>query len=264
MSSTEVWTDLNFLTSSTITGLRAPSDPTDAVRLQDLNTATEGLKDKGVAVVSTQSNINLAAPGATVDGVTMATDNIFLVRAQTAPAENGLYVYNGAATPATRVANASTAAELNQAIVRVIGGTNDGVTYRQTATVVTLDTDAVTWAVFGGTVSAATETSAGVLEIATAAEVSTGTDAVRAITPAALANSDKVARAFNADFGDGSATQFDFTHNFNTLDVHVQIRRTSGTYANVEATITRTGVNVARVNVNPAPTTNALRVMIKA
>lgn len=263
MAATAQWSDLDFLNVSGITNLRAPGGPNEAARLVDVLTATEGLKDKGVAVVSTQGNIDLASPGATIDTITMATNDPFLVRAQTAPEENGVYIWNGAATPATRAPNSSTATELNQAIVRVAGGSNAGVTYRQTATVVTLGTDAVTWAVFGSTVSAATDTAAGIVELATIAETSTGTDATRAVTPAGLAGSTLASRMYAADFGDGGATQFDFTHNFNTKDVIVQVKETAGDQATVEAAVSRTSVNVVRVNVNSAPATNALRVMIK-
>lgn len=47
-------------------------------------------------------NINLSAPGASIDGVAMAAGQSFLATAQTAPAQNGLYVWNGAAVAATR------------------------------------------------------------------------------------------------------------------------------------------------------------------
>lgn len=47
-------------------------------------------------------NINLAAPGTTIDGQAMANGQTFLATAQTVPAQNGLYVFNGAAVAATR------------------------------------------------------------------------------------------------------------------------------------------------------------------
>lgn len=52
-------------------------------------------------VVST-ANINLAAPGAIIDGATMAAGQTFLAAGQSNPAQNGLFVWNGAAVPATR------------------------------------------------------------------------------------------------------------------------------------------------------------------
>ena len=56
-----------------------------------------------------------------------------LVRAQTSGAENGIYVWNGAATPMTRALDASTFDELEQATTTVEEGTSAGTTYRQTA-----------------------------------------------------------------------------------------------------------------------------------
>ena len=48
------------------------------------------------------TNINLAAPGAFINGLTMALDESFLAAKQTIASENGVYVYKGAATPAIR------------------------------------------------------------------------------------------------------------------------------------------------------------------
>jgi hypothetical protein len=48
------------------------------------------------------TNINLAAPGAFINGLTIALDESFLAAKQTIASENGVYVYKGAATPAIR------------------------------------------------------------------------------------------------------------------------------------------------------------------
>ena len=47
-------------------------------------------------------NIAVATPGASADGITFANGDRVLLAGQTAPAENGPYVFNGAATPLTR------------------------------------------------------------------------------------------------------------------------------------------------------------------
>jgi hypothetical protein len=49
-------------------------------------------------------NINLAAPGAALDGVTMVNGQTFLAPLQTTGSQNGIYVFNGAAAAATRLA----------------------------------------------------------------------------------------------------------------------------------------------------------------
>lgn len=53
-------------------------------------------------VVAT-SNLDLAAPGGTIDGHTMVSGNTFLAAAQTDDEDNGPYVWNGATVAATRV-----------------------------------------------------------------------------------------------------------------------------------------------------------------
>lgn len=59
--------------------------------------------DKVFAVrAASSTNLDLSAPGASIGAVTMASGERFLAYGQTAPAENGIYVFNGAASPATR------------------------------------------------------------------------------------------------------------------------------------------------------------------
>lgn len=52
--------------------------------------------------VALSDNINLASPGATLDGITMSVDEEFLAPNQSTPAQDGIYVFKGAATPAVR------------------------------------------------------------------------------------------------------------------------------------------------------------------
>lgn len=97
--------------------------------------------------VGTQSNVDLSSPGANVDGCTVlnAADRV-LVQAQTISAQNGIYLWNGAGNAMTRATDADSAAELNGAVTQVLEGQLAGSTWRQTATVATVDTDAVRWA----------------------------------------------------------------------------------------------------------------------
>lgn len=70
-----------------------------------LSGLTSGLVEKGTVRVATTSNVNLSAPGATVDGVTLQSGDLFLAAGQTTGNQNGPYTYNGASTTATRAAN---------------------------------------------------------------------------------------------------------------------------------------------------------------
>jgi hypothetical protein len=257
----EVRANLAFAGGAKITGLPAAAANGEAVTFEQLNAAVEGVAWKDSSRVSTQGNVSLASPGATIDGITMVGGDRVLVRAQTAQAENGIYVWNGAAVAMTRAPDCDLAAELEQAITTVEEGTNAGVSFRQTSVNFTLGAGAVSWTVFGSGAGAASETSAGVAELATQAETDAGTDDARIVTPLKLATSAFAKRKFAADFGDGSATQFDVTHNFNTEDVIVSVRRNSDD-ADVLCDIRRFSVNVVRINVASAPGVNALRVVI--
>ena len=100
----------------------------------------------------------------------------------------------------------------------------------------TLETDALT---IGGTsvLAVATDSAQGAVELATAAEVQTGTDTSRAVTPDTLA-----ARSVVADIDVSSLTDakiVTITHNLGTADVMVQVYDKT-TEANIMCDIART------------------------
>jgi type II secretory pathway pseudopilin PulG len=101
---------------------------------------------QSVRVVS-QTNLNLVAPGGIVDGVAMLAGDRVLVKNQTNAAENGIYVWNGAAIPMTRAADADAAAELAGAMTQSMEGSQVGRTYRQIALAANgaVGTDTVQW-----------------------------------------------------------------------------------------------------------------------
>jgi hypothetical protein len=244
--------------------LPSPIDPNEPARLADLNSAIEGLAWKDSVRVATQGNINLNSPGATIDGITLSSGDRVLVKSQTTQAENGIYVFNGASTPMTRAADASTANELEQAVVTVEEGSSAGVTYRQTQVNFTLGTDPVLWTTFGTSVPQASETTAGIAEIATQAETDAGTDDQRIVTPLKLTNWAGRIRKYTTTIGDGSATLFNVTHNFNTRDVIVQVYYSGGTYDQIYCDVKATTTNMVQLSFSSAPAVNSLRVIILA
>jgi len=260
----DVLANLDFKGVSRILNLPSPTDPNEPARLADLNSAIEGLAWKDSVRVATQGNINLNSPGATIDGVTLSVGDRVLVKAQTTQSQNGIYVWNGASTPMTRAADANTANELEQAVVTVEEGTDAGVTYRQTQVNFTLGTDPVLWTTFGTSVPPASESTAGIAAIATQAETNAGTNDQKIVTPLKLANWSGRIRKHTATIGDGSATQFDITHNFGTRDVIVQVYRTSGNYDQVYCDVKAHTTNVVRLNFSSAPASNSYRVIILA
>lgn len=227
-----------------------------------VDSLVEGLAWKDSVRVASTATINLAAPGANIDGIAMAANDRFLAKNQTAAAENGIYVWTGAATPATRAADASTSAELEQAISGVEEGTSAGTSFRQTTINFVLDTGAVAWTTAFSTASAATETLAGIAEIATQAETDAGTDDARMVTPLKLKTSKLFAKGLFLTIGDGSATSFNFDHNLNTRDVIVTIYKLTGNFDDVNADVTRPTVNRVTISMSAAPAANAYRIVV--
>lgn len=258
----QVLTDLDFNNVSRVTNLPAPTADGHAATKAYVDSAVEGLAWKDSARVATQGNISVASPGATIDGVTMVTNDRVLVRSQSSASENGIYIWNGASTPMTRSLDASTASELEQAIVTVEEGTSAGATFRQTAVNFTLGSGNISWTSFGTSAPSATETTAGIAEISTQTETNTGTDDTTFITPLKLANWNGRLRRVSQTIGDGSATQYTVTHNLNTDDVQVEVFRTSGNKDSVLVDVDRTSVNAVRITFAAAPASNAFRVVV--
>jgi hypothetical protein len=251
------FTDLDLQSVSKVINVPTPTASGDAVPKSYVDSAVEGLAWKDSARVGTQSNINLSSPGSTIDGVTMASQDRVLVRNQSTQSQNGIYVWNGAAVAMTRSLDASTFAELEQAII-----TDAGTTWRQTQVNGTIDSSNVIWTSFAAAAPAASETTAGVAEIATQAEVDAGTDDLRIVTPLKLATWSGRLRKVSTNVGDGSATSYVVTHNLNTRDVIIRVFPNSGEYDDVEVDVQRTSTTTATLVFATAPASNAYRVVV--
>jgi len=256
------FTDLDLQSTSKVINLPTPSAAGDAVPKSYVDSAVEGLAWKDSARVGTQSSINLTSPGATIDGVTMASQDRVLVRNQSTQSQNGIYVWNGASTALTRSLDASTFAELEQAIITVEEGTDAGTTWRQTQINGTIDVSNVLFTSFAAAAPAASETTAGIAELATQAEVDAGTDDARILTPLKLANWSGRLRKVSTSIGDGSATSYVVTHNLNTRDVIIRVFPNSGQYDDVEVDVQRTSTTTATLVFATAPASNAYRVVV--
>jgi hypothetical protein len=257
----KIFTDFDFQSVSKVTNLPTPSASGDGVPKSYVDSLVEGLAWKDSCRVATQSNINLASPGATIDGVTMASQDRVLVRSQSTTSENGIYVWNGAAVAMTRSLDANTFAELEQAVTTVEEGTSAATTYRQDQINGTIGSSAISWQTFGVAAPAASETTAGVAELATQAEVNTGTDDLRIVTPLKLASWSGRIKKFAVSIGDGSATSYTVTHNLASLDVAVTVFQNS-TGDEVITDVTHATTNTLTVVFATAPASNAYRVVV--
>jgi len=142
------WTVNQDAGSQKLGNLGAPTLATDAARLQDV----QNIPWKQVCKNATTANVTLSGEQ-TLDGVLTSASRI-LVWFQTAPAENGIYVT--AAGAWSRASDNDTAAEMAGAVVSVAEGTlYKDKRFAQTAEVVTLGTDPVTWVDIGSGAAAA-------------------------------------------------------------------------------------------------------------
>jgi hypothetical protein len=130
-----------------ITGLGTPTTDTDASTKAYVDSVAQGLDTKASVVAGTTANITLSGTQ-TVDGVVLVAADRVLVKNQTDPAENGIYLC--AAGAWTRTTDMDTWAEVPGAYVFIEGGT----TLADTGWVCTsnaggtIGTTAITWAQF--------------------------------------------------------------------------------------------------------------------
>lgn len=140
------------LNSQRITGLADPVNAQDAATKFYVDSTIQGLDIKGSVHAATNTNVDLAAPGATIGGVTMLVNDRVLLFGQTAPAQNGVYVWTGPAAALTRAPDADTSAKLNPgAFFFVEEGTFGDRGYVLTTDLpITLGTTALTFTQFSG------------------------------------------------------------------------------------------------------------------
>lgn len=110
-----------------IVNVSTPSGGNDAANKSYVDTQISNLNSlfdsKGSARAATTGNITISNPATnTFDTVTLVNGDRLLVKNQTAPAENGLYVFNGSSSALTRVADMDAWTEVPAAFVAVEEG----------------------------------------------------------------------------------------------------------------------------------------------
>lgn len=254
------------LANQKLANLADGSAATDAVTLQQLQAYVRGLDWKESVRAASTANVTVTAPGASIDGVTLATGDRVLLKNQTAGAENGIYQFNGAASALTRTADASS----QDGVQTLTSGTavlaTEGTVNADTAWVlsthdpIVVGTTALTFAQFGGgaTYSAGNGLSLSSGSFSVVAAASGG------ITVSGSGISIDFTRAvgkYAASVGDGSTTSITVTHNLNTRDVVVALYDNSS-FAEVETDIVHATVNTITLNFATAPASNAYRVVV--
>lgn len=273
------------LNSHKITNLLPGVSGTDAVNVNQLNAAITGLVPAPAAMAASTGNVNVANPGTAVfDTITLSNGNLLLLRAQTAPAENGLYVFNGSGSALTRDSSMDAWGEIPGKLIVV----ERGATYADSIWLSTADpggtlgTTAITLTQLpfsaitagagllqtGNTFDIVAAAGSGIIVNADNIDLdpTNGVPLNRGGTGATTAagartNLGAVGR-FVQSVGDNSALTFNIDHNFNNLDVEVSVYRNSDG-VEVIADVTRSTVNRVIVGFAVAPTTNQYRVVVE-
>lgn len=88
-----------------ITNSGSPQNPNDLTTKAYVDTLATGRAPKASVHAASTTNINLSSPGSSIDGVNLSNGDSFLAKDQSLPAQNGIYVWSGPATPAARRAD---------------------------------------------------------------------------------------------------------------------------------------------------------------
>lgn len=151
------------------------------------------------ARVASTANVNIASPGATMDGVTLALNDRVLLKNQSTASQNGIYVWNGAAVAMTRAADMDTWAEVVSKVVQIEEGTvNADLPYMATVnTGGTLGSTSITFVLFqaplqDGAVSTAAKIADGIIDY-----IKLAASSIAALSDWAAGTSSKVLTANN-------------------------------------------------------------------
>lgn len=275
-----------------------PQTPTDGVNLQTVQRLVAGISSRKEAVrVASTTNINIASPGTTIDGVTLANGDRVLLKDQSTGSENGIYDFNGSSSALTRSGDADSSTEMKPGTQTFVseGSVNGNTTWQITTDgPVTLGTTALVWAQTGGSGNtysagnglALTGTSfavnpaangglsVGASGVSIASSVAgngltltTGVLAVGAGTGVSVAadtvgiDTSVVVRKFAQAIGNGSATSIAVSHNLGTRDITYSVYDvTTNEFVEVDAVATDT--NTLTLTFASAPASSAYRVVV--
>lgn len=250
------------LASQRVINLGDPSGAQDAATKNYVDMGVRGLDWKASVRAASTGNITIATPGTTIDGVTMAVNDRFLAKDQTAATENGVYVWNGAAAAATRAVDANGAANFTSGLAASVteGTVNDNRVYILTTNdPITLGTTALAFTQLGG--AGATYSAGNGLSLVGSAFAVVPGSGIIADGTSTRVDPAVVPRKFAASIGDGSATAITVTHNLGSRDITVQVYLNATPWDLEIADVTLPTVNTATVGFATAPAAGAYRVV---
>ena len=253
------------LSNQKVINLADPSAATDAANKQYVDNVARGLFWKQAVRAASTGNINLAAPGATIDGVAMVAGDRFLAKDQTTGGQKGIYVWNGAAAAATRSLDADNGTELSPGTaVTVTEGTVNGdkVFILTTDAAITIGTTDQTWGQLGGGTSYTASNGVQLVGADFRAVAAAG-GGISVGAGGISVDTSLVVRKASGNIGNGSSTSIAFAHALGTKDVTVAIREVA-TDQHVIADVVSTDLNTVTITFATAPAANAYRVTVHA
>ena len=251
------------LQSQKVVNLADPSANTDAANKQYVDNVARGLMWKAPVRAASTTSVTTTAPGAPIDGVALAANDRVLLKDQATPAQNGLWVWNGAAVAMTRTVDADATGELAPGTaVSVTEGTVNGdkVWMITSDAAITVGTTSQTWGQLGGGTSYTAGNGIAIAANAISA-VAAASGGVQVVAGGIQLDASIAARKFSANVGNGSATAIAVAHNLATQDVTVTVREV-GSQAKVLVDWVATDVNTATLTFAVAPASNAFRVSV--
>tara|TARA_R110002020_G_scaffold187124_2_gene385287 strand:+ start:1371 stop:2894 length:1524 start_codon:yes stop_codon:yes gene_type:complete len=124
----------------------------DLVTKKDLDGIAAGLHWKDSCRTRSVANVNIASPGASINGISLNSGDRVLLADQTDASQNGIYNWNGSASAMTRSADMNAAAEFPGAALFVREGTQYADTgWTCTNDAVTLGSTDIAFVQFAGT-----------------------------------------------------------------------------------------------------------------
>ena len=252
------------LQSQKIVNLADPSATTDAANKQYVDNVARGLQWKAPARAASTASVTLAAPGVTLDGVTLAINDRLLLKNQTTASENGIWVWTASGSALTRTADADTGGELapGTAVTVTEGTTNaDKAFLIISDAAITIGTTSQTWGQLGGAGSSYTGGNGINIAGSVISAVAAASGGVSVAAGGIGLDNSIAVRKFSANVGNGAATAIAVTHNLGTQDINVAVREVA-TNARVLTDITATDTNTVTLIFAVAPPSNAYRVTV--